>query len=274
MCLVIGKPKGILLPKNKELKKAFNQNCDGFGISFQYEGKIRTLKGAMTVKDMFTLIDRVRMLIKPNRLEDIDAVLQWRKAVTGSISQRFCHPFPITHSQEELDSLDVISTYSLAHNGIIYDYNWAFRGRLATAPADINDAQEFIKDFLFGMGAAILIPAVQQLIEVYTDSKFAILSPHGISYIGDFQLEKGCFYSNLWHRFQNNFNKPGWSDNYYSQGTNFVETSDKVGHFLCNFCESYVDRLYFLPDDEDSQICSECFIIIEGRRPFSTELCF
>jgi len=189
------------MPSKKNMKRWFADNPDGVGISFQYHGKVRTIKGAMTIEEMFQLVNKMNSIIKSEgkQIEDIDLLIQFRRAVTGRVCPEFCHPFPVSPHQKELDSLDVISELAFAHNGIIWEYThtktWK-SGQWYGTGEDINDAQEFIKDYIVGMGMAVHNKSVQELIISYTDSKFAILSAKGIDYIGFYYKEKGLLFSN------------------------------------------------------------------------------
>jgi hypothetical protein len=289
MCLVLAKPAGIKLPKGKELRLAFDENDDGFGLSFQYNGKVRTIKGAMTVADMFALLNQARRAVYPKSLTDVDMVLQWRKAMTGSVCQRFCHPFPVSAKQADLDSLDVMSKVALAHNGVIWDYHdyggkWSYIPKLG----DINDAQEFIKDYLARMGSALFNPAVQALIGEYADSKFALLSSKGINLIGKFEEDKGCWYSNFNHRWSyptypaSNPDKPKllnaprhfdpyveeYIDNGVAVDCEFSEViEDRLNVYRCDMCQDPALLLYVPPDCDDSKLCKACFEGLYGRQP-------
>ena len=282
MCLVIGKPKGQKIPKGRKLKFYFQLNPDGFGMSFQHEGAVRTLKGAMTNSEMFELINKARVLSHPVSLRDIDIVFQWRRAVTGSACKRFCHPFPVTPRQDELDSLDVTSDLALAHNGTIQDYTPFSYGQPIRTPCkegDINDAQEFIKDCIVGLGASLFNTQVQHLIEAYTESKFALLTTKGITYIGQFEQEHGLWYSNMYHKPTGNIQvgnkswltyKPSTNYNKYFEDS-FVDEEEikeiSEGGIKCDFCQAYVDRLYELPNDDQSLLCSGCFELTQGYKP-------
>jgi len=258
MCLVVGKPVGAPIPGRKKLKHYFNCHPDGFGVSFQYRGAVRTVKGAMTIKEMFKLLNTVKFLIQPKRPEDIDMLLQWRSAVTGSVSRKFCHPFPVTAEQEQLDSLDTLSELALAHNGVIWDYNkLSYFGGVTTYKGreDINDAQEFIKDFVVGLGQAVFNPSVQKLIEAYTKSKFALLSSEGLYYIGDFIEENGCFYSNMYHKLDFG-----------------IEGLEEYTGYLCPLCFTMTPSLFRLsPYDDSEAVCANCYRQFTGFEP-STSL--
>ena len=251
MCLVVGKPAGAYIPGRKKLKHYFNCHPDGFGVSFQYKGAVRTIKGAMTIKEMFKLLNTIRCLIQPKRPDDIDMLLQWRSAVTGSVSRKFCHPFPVVAEQEQLDSLDTLSELALAHNGVIWDYKFSY----PKTGKDINDAQEFIKDFVVGLGQAVFDPSVQKLIEAYTKSKFALLSSEGLCYIGEFIEENGCFYSNMYHKL-------GFG----------IEGLGEYAGYLCPLCSTVTPFLFRLsPYDDSEAVCANCYRQFTGLEP-STSL--
>ena len=252
MCLIVGKPVGAPIPGRKKLKHYFNCHPDGFGVSFQYKGAVRTIKGAMTIKEMFKLLNTIRCLIQPKKPEDIDMLLQWRRAITGSVSRKFCHPFPVVAEQEQLDSLDTSSELALAHNGVIWDYNKLSHPEISE---DINDAQEFIKDFVVGLGQAVFNPSVQKLIEAYTKSKFALLSSEGLYYIGDFIEENGCFYSNMYHKLDFG-----------------IEGLEEYTGYLCPFCSTVTPSLFRLsPYDDSEAFCANCYRQFTGLEP-STSL--
>ena len=283
MCLIVAKPKGMSLPKGKELKRWFRDYPHGFGVAFQYQGKVRILKGAMDTKQMFQLIDKMRLALGKEQIGNINIVMQFRQAVTGSICPAYCHPFPITAKQEELDSLDVLTECALAHNGVIFEYafpSWGevyggYYPQFQQQGADVNDAQEFIKDYLVEMGESLWNPCVQALIKAYTASKFALLSNRGIAYIGDFVVDEGYYFSNLGYK------EPTKTTNKAadSKTSSSMPTSEQAhiswyednvlyeyGGLICEFCEQRSPELYSLPNDE-SLVCFRCFQILERREP-------
>lgn len=270
MCLIVAKPKGIRMPKGKKLRQWFNSYPDGFGIAFQYQNRVRLLKGAMDVEQMFVLIDKMRHSLNGNNTNNIDIVFQFRLAVTGSVCPKYCHPFPITCNQQELDSLDTITNAAIAHNGVISEYNPLYNvnylGRKQLGK-DINDAQEFIKDYLVDLGEDLWHPPVQKLIEVHTNSKFALLSNKGIAFIGDFIEDNGCWYSNSGYLSSKPFE---WvpSDLRLPLYTEIEDTSWGV---LCAGCQQYYQFLFQPAEDEGSLLCEECFRHFYNRPPTADE---
>jgi len=269
MCLIVTKPKGMPLPSRKRLRKWFNAYPDGFGMAFQYQDKVRILKGAMTISEMCQLIAQMKRELGETKIEDIDIVIQYRVAFTGSVVPKYCHPFPITASQEELDGLDVTTDIALAHNGVIWEYNQM----QYNYQTDINDAQEFIKDFLVDMGVAVLNPSVQRLIEEYTYSKFALLTNADIVYIGEFIKDSGYYYSNGGYMAPKGLSTKAastvtsWRASDY---TNIPSSYGTGGGIVCEFCQTPSLDAYEMPND-GSLLCAACFVQFEGRMPAEEE---
>lgn len=267
MCLIVAKPKGKQMPNGKDLERWFKQYPHGFGIAFQHLGRVRLLKGAMTTREMFGLIAKMKRVLKGVPAKDVDVIMQFRFAITGSVCPAFCHPFPITPDQRELNSLDVTTDCALAHNGIIYEYNQTYNcPNTYEGWEDINDAQEFIKDYLVELGDSLWNPAVQRLIEAATVSKFALLSNKGITYIGDFIEDDGYWYSN------------GGYLPLKSSPVNKLpflpEGKLSEGEVSCDSCFSSTALLYaFLEDgiSDGSLLCYNCFKLFYKREPTEEE---
>jgi len=282
MCLVIGKPKGLPLLGKKKMRTWFGRFPDGFGLAFQDGNKVRVLKGAMNEKQMFQVIDLMEKYLhkQDKTVEDVDIIFQFRAAMTGSVCPEFCHPFPITDDRKALNGLNVITDVALAHNGVIWKYNdlqfeWNYYsgGKLG----DVNDAQEFIVDYLVGMGDSLWESSVQKLIGDYTDSKFALLSNRGIDYIGEFVEDGGYFYSNLGYLTTKKIQLAQYkaSSNYFGGWGDEAQAGWKGkdgedGGIVCDFCGQVVSKVYFMPDDE-SQVCSMCFELSARRKPTEDE---
>lgn len=268
MCLIIAKPKGLPMPGRKAMKRWFYKYPDGFGLAFQDKGQVRVLKGAMDIHKMFKVVDIMKGYLRQDdkTVEDVDVVIQFRYAITGSPCPEFCHPFPIAKEREALDSLNVLADKALAHNGTIWEYN---QTGYTASWEDVNDAQEFIRDYLVDMGDSIWNVGVQALIEQHTYSKFAILSRKGIAYIGKFIESGGYWYSNDGYlkakpqpiakqttALQVSSHKKAWEDGWTG--------------VLCDFCSQEHVLSYQVPDDE-SCVCWDCFISLVGRFPTMDE---
>jgi len=202
MCLIIAKSKGLPFPPKSDMKRWFNKYPDGVGIAFQEGDRVRVIKGAMSRRSMHKLVSTANHYIhkQGKQMEDVDLIIQFRAAVTGKVCKEFCHPFPISPNQADLDSLNVVTNAALAHNGVISMYsNYYSVASVYTYydMGDVNDAQEFIKDYICHLDQSTLTdPTIMDMISTLTYSKFALLDASGIHYMGKFIEDGGYYYSN------------------------------------------------------------------------------
>jgi predicted glutamine amidotransferase len=97
MCLIVAKPRGQPMPGKKRLKRWFDSYHDGMGLAFQNNGEVRVIKGAMNHAEMFEVINIMKQYLKKEDKTpvDVDVVVQYRQAFTGSVCPEYCHPFPV-----------------------------------------------------------------------------------------------------------------------------------------------------------------------------------
>ena len=186
MCLIVAKPSGIEIVSRSQIHEWFNTHPDGFGIAYTKGNQVKILKGALDLKGVDGLLDDLYIDLKDN-LKDSDIVFHFRQATDGSIKPENCHPFPVTKKHH--GKLKHTTDMAVAHNGIIYD----------CAPAkgdDRTDTQIFVQTCLVGIKDAIEHPGVKTMITNLTSSRFAVLTRHGINYIGKFIEDNGYYYSN------------------------------------------------------------------------------
>ena len=253
MCLIVTKPKGKSLPVAEQFNFWFKGHPDGFGLAFLHQKKVRILKGALSVERMFELLAKMKEYLDKTKPEDVDMIFHFRQATNGSISPKNCHPFPITDNQEDLASLDILTDCALAHNGIIFNYDgdsypYGLEGNTEDS-LDKTDTQQFIEDYLVGMGDSLWNPSVQDLIADFTDSRFAFLSERGITYIGDFSEENGYKYSNGGYK-----------------GTMINQLTLEHGEATCLLCGTDKSPLYFV-DEDLTILCASCLRQLEGVEP-------
>lgn len=203
MCLIVVKPAGVNVPRNRQIVQWFNTHDDGAGIMYRLpdSNTVTINKGLMTAKAVIETKNDLTTLLKRyhRKLCDIDIIFHFRQATEGMVKPSNCHPFPITLDRQLSSSLKCETSYAIAHNGIIYDYgvyaqkNWQFNNH-----ADITDTLMFIEDYLYKIGGETIVnnEGVRSLIESHTESKFAMLSKYGITTIGKFIEDKGLLYSN------------------------------------------------------------------------------
>ena len=205
MCLILIKPAKVPMPNTRFIENAWQSNNDGFGLAYSLPGEhqVHIRKGAMKLKHVKQLIAAM-----PNPLE-ANIMMHFRYATEGKICPENCHPYPVTKYVTKLRATSIDCNMAITHNGMIpsanaYGYYDYATGAYAYAswPDDrkLTDTQQFIIDHLANLHQSLLNPAVGKLIEAYTGSKFAILSPRGVYLIGKFIEDKGILYSNATYK--------------------------------------------------------------------------
>lgn len=278
MCLIVAKPKGVCLPEYEKMEEWFVTHPDGFGLAFRYGGRVRILKGAMTVEQIFPLLAMMQAYLGKTKPRDVDIIFHFRQATNGQAIPANCHPFPLTKEESAQASLDTLTACAIAHNGMIWsptilvnnclegygDYAEGI-GFLSSGIQNIasnkTDTQEFIEEYMVGLGESLWNPTVQKLIEAYTNSKFALLSKRGITLIGKFIKEDGYWYSN---------------GGYKPAATSIIQLETLCGQAIdensCDGCGAYDSSLYYGPDDTVTKVCYSCFQVFYNRRPEAEEL--
>ena len=268
MCLIVAKPAGINMPSKRRLKFWFRGHPDGFGFAYLNAGVVHIVKGAMTKREMFQLLGKAQEKLGEVRLANVDVLLHFRQATKGSICPSNCHPFPLTKDEKDLSALEIEASCAVTHNGIIFDYSY-WGGVSYSEPAFFyqkgqgeskTDTQQFIEDYLVDLKSALWNLAVQKLLVSATFSKFALLSKKGITYIGEFIEDGGCYYSNLGYK------KPAKLG---SKPMSYIDRCelgvlDEHRGSTCEFCEQSVYVRYPL---NSSLVCFACFERLEGISP-------
>lgn len=302
MCLIVTSPKGKSLPKRADLKRWFKDNPDGFGLAYNTGTEVRILKGGMDFSGMFKIIRKLNRQLRGLGLtkEDVDIVLHFRFSTGGHIQPCNCHPFPLTTDEALLAGTNVQTEMAIAHNGIITEYSTFYRSGAYYSYTWENktDTQQFIEEYLANMGRAILNPAVRDLIEDYTVSKFAILTESKIFYIGNFIEDNGFLYSNSGYKtappvdtkvvvkeikeivdqYEEDTDPSGEDETRFlpvktDGGTNFYRDKDgvyksypKLKNRHCDFCDQETSFLYYM-EEEDSDVCAMCYYTLMGAYP-------
>jgi len=189
MCIICAKPAGIKLPDDSTIRRMFNHNRDGAGIMYTINGKVKIVKGLMTVDSVFAELDAIRKKI------DVDKeamVLHFRIGTAGGNIPANTHPYPITDSLHLLQKLETITDVGVAHNGII---------DITPRQKNINDTMEYIMSQLAPLKRAV--PKFYEnkdlmlMVKNAISSKMAFLTADRFIYtIGDFIEDDGLLYSN------------------------------------------------------------------------------
>jgi len=182
MCVIIYKPKGVMLPSSESLYDAFITNPDGAGLMIRRKRGITIKKGLMTFEVLMEAIEEYQA----NRKE-VELGIHCRIATSGSKSTGMTHPFPISESPKLLRKLGVRVPAALMFNGIIHNFDYS-----NTA----SDIALYVK-LLSGVYSQGAFDAAVNLLEPH--GKFLIFTKIKTYRIGEWELINGVWYSNLHH---------------------------------------------------------------------------
>lgn len=184
MCVIAVYEKGLAL-NELELKTCFNGNPNGAGLMYQKDGLVHIEKGFMTWEKFWEAAKKLP--------SNVDRVFHFRIATSGKISAACCHPFPITDDYKKMSLASCDTPMGFAHNGVLGDFE-PKKGMKST----YSDSMKFGKEVLFHLGNLLNERSVRDLIELYTTSRFAIMTPKNTYMIGSWEQsrESGAFYSN------------------------------------------------------------------------------
>lgn len=224
MCIIIAKDKIGRLPKEEELKNAFDYNDDGAGFMYVDNGKVIIDKGYMTYE---SFIKRYKSLLKKyNDFKNKSLVIHCRIGTSGKNTKGNTHPYPITNKVKLLKTRHLSrENIGIAHNGIIKGYGTA---------TGLNDTQEYISKYLYPLYSHYKDfyknEDMLYQIEMATGSKFAILdNTDTIYYVGDFIDDNGLNFSNTTYKSYQHLSYYS-NDWYYDMYNKQKEIDDEIGY--------------------------------------------
>ena len=199
MCIIAVYKKGTKLEKN-ELKTCFANNPDGAGMMWQEAGKVHILKGYMDFDSFWEVAKTLPT--------EVDRAFHFRIATSGKVSAACCHPFEVCDDYKKMSLSDNVCDVAIMHNGILSEFTP--KGGMK---ASHSDSMEFGKVILNGIKDVIDNQTVRDLIELYTTSRFAIMTSSKVYLLGSFEqsVNSKAFYSNSSYK-ENRYSS--WSNNY------------------------------------------------------------
>jgi len=191
MCIIIVKPMGKELPSKEILKNCFINNNDGAGFSFVKDNRIYLSKGYAKFKPFYR---NVKQFIK----EDTSAILHFRIASVGKVSDINCHPFVMTENKREVNkTVNCTKKPVFAHNGTL-SIDATSGGRSDTIQYARIIGDPLIRNNMFRNNSLMKI-----LKDSIGHSKMAFMNRKGdIKLLGDFEKDKGLFFSNFSYKYR------------------------------------------------------------------------
>lgn len=218
MCIIVAKSKKAPLPTKQILKNCFENNSDGAGFMYTYNGNVIIDKGYMSFKQFYKRFQRLKELF--NNFEDKSLVMHFRIGTSAGNTPENTHPYPVSTKVDELHSLYTITKLGIVHNGIIRDYT-------ITGDKEMNDTQHFIQDYVAKIYSKF--PKFYEdkdlmlSMEKMCDSKLCFLtSDDELYFVGDFTSDKGIKYSNQTYSYS--YHTAWYEDtyNYYKYGYDYA----------------------------------------------------
>lgn len=192
MCIIVYKPQTQPMPNKSILETCFEQNPDGAGYMYAFEGKVQIRKGFMTFDKFYKALSKSIALTG----EGVPYVLHFRISTQGGNRKDCTHPYPLSSNMANLRLLQASTNIGIAHNGIISLTSNSFNKTIT-----YNDTMLFITDYL-----SLIIEnenyykngRIIELISRLCESKLAILDRNGhCELIGkDWIKDNGIYYSN------------------------------------------------------------------------------
>lgn len=207
MCVISFYEKGLVLNKS-ELENCFTGNPDGAGMMYQTGNKIHIEKGFMDFPSFWAAAEKLPA--------NVDRVFHFRIATSGKVSAACCHPFPVCDDYKKMSFAKCDTPMGFAHNGVLSEFT-PKKGMKSS----VSDTMVFNRDMLSRLGNLIKYSSVRDLLELYTTSRFAIMTPEQVYIIGGWEQsrESGAFYSNnsySGYRYKNCSKWMDWADTQYS----------------------------------------------------------
>lgn len=283
MCVIAYKPLNVAFPEEKILQNCFENNSDGAGFMYSYQGEVHIKKGYMTFKSFMTALNASRAITG----DKVPYVMHFRIATQG-YEKTMTHPFPLSGRMNNLKKLKVKCNIGVAHNGIL--------DITSDGSHQYSDTMKFIIDYL-----SLIIRGYDwyedkrtcQLIERLIDgSRLAILDKNDhCELMGKgWEESDGVHYSNhSWAREPYKYVAPStgslnWDDWWdgrfrcspiHSKGTTQAADENKGGNFSeiakgttvdpwGDYYSMHTGRYYFEEEccpvsvDNDESYCSQC----------------
>lgn len=192
MCVIAIQKPFTRKPSVLELQAMWNHNPDGAGFMVNRSGLVHIHKGFMTFRSFIEAL-------RSEHITRYDTVVyHFRISTQAGKTPFMTHPFPLTDSLSDCESLDISCGLGIAHNGII---------PVTSDPTELNysDTALFITEYLSQLirtRSDLEDPRIIRIIKRFTGfSRFALMDGTGrVWTIGDFVNDNGLLISNTFHK--------------------------------------------------------------------------
>ena len=189
MCIIAYKPLNVAFPEENILQNCFENNDDGAGFMYTFNGEVHIHKGYETFEKFMAALNKARAITG----DKVPYVMHFRIATQG-YERTMTHPFPLSSKMENLKRLHYKCSIGVAHNGIL--------DITSDGAKTYSDTMKFITDYLSNIIQSYdwhKNKRTKRLIEYLIDgSRLAILDSHShCELMGKgWEVDKGIYYSN------------------------------------------------------------------------------
>jgi hypothetical protein len=189
MCIIAYKPLNVAFPEEYILQNCFDNNDDGAGFMYTFNGEVHIHKGYETFEKFMAALNKARAITG----DKVPYVMHFRIATQG-YERTMTHPFPLSSKMENLKRLHIKCSIGVAHNGILQI--------TSDGAKTYSDTMKFITDYLSNIIQSYdwyKNKRTKKLIEYLIDgSRLAILDAHShCELMGKgWEKDNGIFYSN------------------------------------------------------------------------------
>ena len=114
MCVIAYKPLNVAFPEEKILRNCFENNSDGAGFMYAFNGNVHIQKGYETFEKFLDALNKARAITG----DKVPYVMHFRIATQGYM-RSMTHPFPLTSNMKKMYRLKYDCNIGVAHNGIL-----------------------------------------------------------------------------------------------------------------------------------------------------------
>lgn len=219
MCIIAYKPLNVAFPEECILHNCFDNNDDGAGFMYAFNGEVHIRKGYETFEKFMAALNKARAITG----DKVPYVMHFRIATQG-YERTMTHPFPLSSKMENLKRMHCKCSIGVAHNGIL--------DITSDGAKTYSDTMKFITDYLSNIIQSYdwyKNKRTKKLIEYLIEgSRLAILDAHShCELMGKgWEKDNGIYYSNhTWAykkyactgdavRFSGGWNRAWWDYDY------------------------------------------------------------
>lgn len=189
MCIIAYKPLNVAFPEEYILQTCFDNNDDGAGFMYAFNGEVHIHKGYETFEKFMAALNKARAITG----DKVPYVMHFRIATQG-YERTMTHPFPLSSKMDNLKRLHYKCSIGVAHNGIL--------DITSDGAKTYSDTMKFITDYLSNIIQSYdwyKNKRTKKLIEYLIDgSRLAILDAHNhCELMGKgWEKDNGIYYSN------------------------------------------------------------------------------